>query len=256
VISGQRQDGGQGSRTRRGSRALRSTLLALVALCGLRCAVDGAAPPPNRAAQARAAGDPAAPPTLTVLPELPARAPANSERTHQGILLARQALDACLPAPPVDRSFAALQSWADDDVSSWVVKRRDQIEAARARMFDGRPSPAEQILGHAVLALLHEDTARALSNIPAPKELDDEQQIAAMYRDLVSGEVDAFVTSALIELRDCVELAHRGPAEMHAYDDYCRARFERLRGEQVARLEAHRASGRGEHDANAKSNAQ
>jgi hypothetical protein len=77
-----------------------------------------------------------------------------------------------------------------------------------------------------------------------------------MYRDLVSGQADAFVTSALIELRECVELAHSGPAEMRAYDDYCRARFERLRGEQVARLEAHRTTGRGEHGANAKSSAQ
>jgi hypothetical protein len=239
------------SAARRGSAALRSALLALVAICGLHCAIDGAAPP-NSAPRARAAGDPDAPPTLTALPELSARAPANSERTHQGILLARQALDADLPAPPADRSFAALQSWADDQVSSWVVKRRDQIEAARARMFDGHASPAEQILGHAVLALLHEDTARTLSSIPAPKELDDEREISAMYYDLVSGQADAFVTSALIELRDCVELAHQGPAEMHAYDDYCHARFERLRGEQLARQDAHDANRGGEHDANAK----
>jgi hypothetical protein len=230
-------------------------LLSVVALCGLRCANDGA-PPPNSAAQARAAGAPDAPPTLTALPELPARALANSERTHQGILLARQALDAGLPAAPTDRTFAALQSWADSEVSGWVVTRRDQIEAARARMFDGRPSAAEQILGHAVLALLQEDTARTLSNIPAPKELDDERDIAAMYRDLVSGQADAFVTSALIELRDCVELARHGPVEMHAYDDYCHARFDRLRGEQLARLDAHGGSRGGEHTANAKLSAQ
>jgi hypothetical protein len=119
-------------------------------------------------------------------------------------------------------------------------------------LFDGRPSPAEQILSHAVLALLHEDTARALSNIPAPKELDDERDIAVMYRDLVSGQADAFVTSALIELRDCVELAHHGPAEMHAYDGYCHARFDRLRGEQLARQEPDATNSGGAHNANAK----
>lgn len=244
---------GEASRQRRASSALRSLLLAAAALSSAHCASNIAAPP-NVPTSRRAAGDPDAPPTLAALPELPAAAPANSERTHQGMLVARQALDASLPAPPTDRSFAALQDWAETQVSSWVVQRRDQIAAARARMLEGAPTPAEQILSHAVLALLQEDTARTLAGIPAPKELDSEREIAAMYRDLVSSETEAFVSSALIELRDCVELARHGPAEMHAYDAYCHARFDRLRGELLAHQDGQAV--RGGSARNAKANAQ
>jgi hypothetical protein len=204
--------------------------------CCLGC---GAAttPAPARPVDPRLRGDPDAPPTLNALPELPAGASGVTERTHQGILVARQALDATLPAPPADRSFASLKLWADTQVASWIDARAAQMDTARARfLHEGKkPSAGEAILSHAVLALLQEDTARSLATIPAPTELDSEQEIAAMYRELMAGQADAFVAAALLELRDCANLAYRGPDDMRAFAEYCHARFDRLQGEVRAR---------------------
>ena len=217
-------------------------------LAELGCAAATAATQPAKPAvpvDPRTVGDPDAPPTLNALPELKAGASGVTERTHQGILVARQTLDVSLPAPPDDRAFASLQQWANTEVAGWIAARRVQVEAARARLLlEGKPpSPGEKILGHAVLALLHEDTARTLAAIPAPRELDSEHEIAAMYRELMAGQADAFVASALLELRDCANLAYVGPDDMRAFADYCHQRFDRLQGEvRTRRREAAAAS--------------
>jgi hypothetical protein len=212
-----------------------SACLAAV-LCS--AAALGCGPQPSSQTQPvdpRTLGDPSAPPTLSALPELPRGASGVSERTHQGMLVVRQTLDAALPEPPSDRSLASLQRWADTQVAGWIAERQAQMESARARMLEGKPSAGEAILSHAVLALLHEDTARALAAIPAPKELDSEQEIAEMYRELMSGQADTFAASALLELRECANQAYRGPEDMRAFAAYCHARFDRLRGETLAR---------------------
>ena len=229
----------RGGAARPRSIRLLNAARAAVGLCVLAAAGCATQPPAAAPAKAdpRAAGDPNAPPTLNALPELPSGASGATERTHQGILVARQTLDVPLPEPPADRAFAVLQHWANTEVASWIAARRVQVEAARARMLvEGKPPTAgEAILGHAVIALLHEDTARALAAIPAPRELDTEQEIAAMYRELMAGQADAFVAAALIELRDCANLAYEGPDDMRAFAGYCHHRFDRLQGEVRAR---------------------
>jgi hypothetical protein len=209
--------------------ALRA-LLALCAYAAIGCGAAVSPPPP--AAQAPP-GHPDAPPTLAALPELPSGV---TDRMHQGILVARQTLDAPLPEPPGDRSFTSLQHWADTQVASWIAQRQSQMELTRARLLhEGAPSRRERVISHAVLALLHEDTARELADMPAPKELDSEREIAAMYHDLMRDQANTFATSALLELRQCANLAYRGPANLRGFAGYCHARFDRLRGEALAR---------------------
>jgi hypothetical protein len=190
-----------------------------------------ASAPPAAAAPLAGGGDPDAPPNLLALPELPADA--DTPRTHQGILVARQTLDAALPAAPADRTFASLQRWVNSDVLAWVQRRRAQTMATRDRFFvEGEPNEAERIVSLAVIGLLDEDTARALGNLPPPSELDSEPEIAAMYRDVTRVQASAFMSAALAALRDCANSAYRGPVSWRGFARFCHARFDRLQQEQ------------------------
>lgn len=175
-------------------------------------------------------GDASAPPTLAALPQLPKEASGRTERTHQGMLLVRATLDAAMPVAPADRSYTALQDWAQSDVARWVAERRDEIEVLRTRMLlEGEASAGERVVSHALIALLHEDTARSLARMPVPSELDADTEVAQMYREVIAAQADAFTSSALRELRQCADTSLTGPKDMAGYGSYCRARFERLR---------------------------
>jgi len=145
------------------------------------------------------------------------------------MLLTRRPLDAGLPAVPADHSFIALQHWSETRVAEWVGKRRAQVQTTRERLlFEGEPNPGERIVSHALLALLNEDTARSLASIPAPMELDGDAEVAQMYREVITAQADSFTASALLELRQCANLALHGPDDMRDFGTYCRARFDRL----------------------------
>jgi len=153
----------------------------------------------------------------------------DTPRAHQGLLLARETFDEALPEAPADRSFASLQQWVDGPVAKWVEHRRAQIDATRARFAQGGvTSEGEQVVSHAVVALLDEDTALCLGRLPSPSELDDEPEIAAMYRDMIRAQADIFVRSAADELADCANQGYRGGSELRPWAELCHARFDRL----------------------------
>ena len=202
--------------------------LALVCVAG--CAAQSAAPAEQSVEYS--GGDADAPPNLAALPDLPNGASGDTPRTHQGLLIARQTLDAALPEPPGDRSYASLQHWVETDVVAWIAKRRSQTRATRDRfLLEGEPSDSELVVSHAVVGLIDEDTALALARLPAPSELDSEPEIAAMYRDVVRAQAAGFSTSAVMEFRDCANTAYRGPEDMRAWARFCHARFDRLQSE-------------------------
>ncbi len=173
---------------------------------------------------------------LNALPSVDHGSGADTPRTHQGLLIARATLDAAMPEPPADRSYAALQRWVDTEVVTWVERRRAQTEEVRERFsLEGEPNESELAVRRAVVGLLHEDTARSLRSIPAPSELDSEPEIAAMYRDIVSAQADTFLNSAIVEFRDCAEGAYRWEHDMRPFALFCHARFDRLQEQLSAK---------------------
>jgi hypothetical protein len=210
-------------------RAALRVWFAVVPACALGCAESSA--PAAATAPGAEHGDPQAAPSLLALPQLPADG--DTPRTHQGMLMARATLDAAMPAAPADRSFASLQRWVDGEVLTWLQQRRTQTLATRDRfLVGGEPTDAEHIVSLAVLALIDEDTARALGNLPPPSELDDEPDIAAMYRDVTRMQAEAFMSAAIVGMRDCANAAYREPSEWQAFARFCHARFDRLQQER------------------------
>jgi hypothetical protein len=200
---------------------------ACAALAG--CATAGAPPTTEPVEQvAYDDGGDTERPALASLPALPQGSAADTARSHQGLLIARATLDETMPEPPIDRSYSELQKWVDTQVVSWIERRRAQTAETRDRFrLEGAPNPSELALSHAVVGLIHEDTAFSLRSIPAPSELESEPEIAEMYREIVSVQADTFVSSALLEFRDCANGAY-GTSDMRPFAEFCHARFDRL----------------------------
>ncbi|HEX7479435.1 MAG TPA: hypothetical protein VF331_16650 [Polyangiales bacterium] len=198
-------------------------------LCVMLIGCATTAPRAARPSAAVGSGQPLAPPSLAALPELPRTAPTNAQRMHQALTLAQQVFAAQLPAAPDDRSCASLQAWVEQQVAPWVEKRRDAVADTR---FQFGPAEAQQaadvVVERAVLGLLQEDTALELAGIPSPSELDEEPEIAAMFRDLIRGQAQPFVSSARDEYRHCVETGQHGADDLRRFGDFCRTRLSRL----------------------------
>lgn len=209
--------------------ALSATLVA----CG-EVLVEGAAPRP-----APYAGDPEGPPTLGVLPEMPQQESQAAARQHQALLVAREVLDSRVPAAPSDRSYDALQRWSQGPLAAWIRHRRQEVERARSQFtLGGEPGLRDGIVQHAVMGLLHEDTAAQLVALPEPAELDDEPEVARMYREVVAYQAEPFASSALLEYRTCAQSAYEGPTDLRHWGDFCAGRFERLKARTLALRQA------------------
>jgi hypothetical protein len=95
----------------------------------------------------------------------------------------------------------------------------------------GEPSEddaAKQIVAHAVLGLLQEDTAIELSTIPTPMELDSEPEIAKIFRDLINEQATPFVSAAQHEYAECANRSYRAGEPFASLARFCHARFDRL----------------------------
>jgi hypothetical protein len=206
--------------------------------CALLIAAWGCAAGANSIADSESAlteaspGDPDAPPSLKVLPSVKREKNASSERIRQGLLMARDVLKTSMPEPPPDRAFSTLQQWINTTVVHWIEIRNQSVEATRYRFTQpNAPSYEERVFAHAVIGLIQEDTALALQAIPAPAELDDEPEIAQMYREVLEAQAAPFISAALVEFRECANTALDAPKYMRPFYKFCASRFARLRDE-------------------------
>lgn len=169
-------------------------------------------------------------PTLGSLPAIPEGSSAATSCTRQGIMAARQVLDRRLPSPPADRTHAVLQAWVDHQVAGWMRERQRAVDEARYEFeVGGGATVAERIVQRATVGLLHEDTAAAIAALPAPAELAEEPEAAAVFEDVMRAHAKPFLSAALVEFRECSDLAFDGPEDMRHWARYCQIRFARLR---------------------------
>jgi hypothetical protein len=170
-------------------------------------------------------GDPDAPPSLRALPEL---GDARSSQLHRALTMAGQVFAAPLPLAPSDRRYEVLADWVENDVARWIDGRRDALEETRFQFKAIDSEPATRVIANAVIGLLQEDTAYQLSLIPQPKELDNEPEIAAMFRELQQGQVEPFQNAALTEYGACVKSGEEEGGSSRRFAHFCRQRHDRL----------------------------
>ena len=207
----------------------------VVAFALAACAAHGTEVSVTRSALQH--GDPDAAPEFAALPDV--QATQQTPRVVRGLSLARDVLQHGLPTPPDDRRYAALQAWIDRAVVPWVESRRDSLDETRYQFgipAGAEPKPAagsepESAIAWGVLALLEENTARELSRIPSPTELDTEPDIADIFRELVGKQARPFRSAALAKYRKCYDLGVHAGSEVADWAQFCGLRYERVHRE-------------------------
>jgi hypothetical protein len=170
-------------------------------------------------------GDATAPPSLRALPEIDKP---RSKQLHRGLAQAGKVFGSPLPAAPADRVYIELAAWVEEDVANWVIARRDAVEETRFQFeTSAKSDPTAQVIANAVVGLLQEDTARSLSAIPVPVELDSEPEIAALFRELVDTQAAPFLAAAKTEYQRC-ETGADDADGLERFARFCATRAERL----------------------------
>jgi hypothetical protein len=130
---------------------------------------------------------------------------------------------------PADHRYQVLKFWIDSQVAPWVAARRDSVDEARFEFgLEHDVSIDERVVANAVLGLLQEDTAVSLTQIPAPTELDNEPEVAEIFRDLVQTQVQPFRNAALTQYRDCAKSAYEEGRDLRRWAVFCQGREGRL----------------------------
>jgi len=198
----------------------------MLATCLVVAGCAGSVPPDRQERIALRVGDATAPPSLQALPEIDKP---RTKQLHRGLAQAGQVFASPLPAAPVDRVYIELAAWVEEDVANWVVTRRDAVEETRFQFASSaKADPTARVIATAVIGLLQEDTARSLSAIPVPVELDNEPEIAALFRELVDTQAAPFLQAAKAEYQRCETSADEAEDDLERFARWCRARAERL----------------------------
>ena len=144
------------------------------------------------------------PPAMEVLPELDVPLDSLGERFRFAWRLAAEALQLKAPPAPVRPSGAELRAWSDGPLKQWLAEKSRRVEAARKELDElAEHGRRLRIVAGAVVGLLYEDVARALVRIPAPRELDEEPEIAEAYREVILFQARPYLTHARRAYRAC-----------------------------------------------------
>ena len=168
------------------------------------------------------------PPAMEVLPELDVPLESLGERFRFAWRLTAEALQLEPPAPPVRPTGAELRAWSDGPLKRWLAEKSRRVEAARKELDElAEQGRRRRIVAGALVGLLYEDIARALVRIPAPRELDEEPEIAEAYREVILFQARPYLTHARRAYRACALNAM--PMEsMHHWGRFCARRGRAL----------------------------
>lgn len=174
------------------------------------------------------AGRPDGPPAMDGLPDPDVTEASLTEHMRRGRRLAEEALAIAAPAPPVDRSAAALAAWSGGELQAWLSRASHAIEEARRELdLAAEESHRQRIMAGAIVGLLNEAVGRVLGDVPSPDDLRDEPEIMEIYRSTVAGEARPYLETARRAYHAC-ELNAAEPETMRHWEAYCSARLDFL----------------------------
>lgn len=139
-----------------------------------------------------------------------------------------------LPAPPLPggRTADDIQHWSEETLAPWLERKQERAEAARAELDAAAVQDQRQrIVAGALMGLVYEDVAQGLLRIPAPRELDSEPEVRAMYADLLQQQAAPYLTHAKLGYDACAANAHAVTTLEH-WSAFCGTRSERLPSSQ------------------------
>ncbi len=143
-------------------------------------------------------------PNLRTLPQLDVSHSLLTPRMKKGWSLALEYFRFPAFVMPAARDAQALQVWTDTEVKDWASEKNKRLQAATKELNRAsEESLRQRVVAAAVIALMNEDMVRALWSIPIPKELEQDREIVAVYRDVIESRAEPYLKNARRTYRAC-----------------------------------------------------
>jgi hypothetical protein len=195
--------------------------LALLSAC--------ASGPAIRADEDLLEGDVEAVPAMTVLPSTDVELTALTEKMQFAWSLAEESFESAMPPAPPSVAGPEYQQWVEEDLRNWVRRKTRAVIAARRELDDAADENLRQrIFAGAIVGLMYEDVAMSLRSIPTPAALDDEPEIAQIFREVLDGHAAPFVAHADRAYRACALNADSAAPSLRHWRSFCLGRRENL----------------------------
>ena len=169
---------------------------------------------------------------MEALPSLDVDEQAMSKEMRMARMLSAESLN--LPDPPLPNGRTAddIQRWSEDTLAPWLQRKQESAEAARAELDQAAIQDQRQrIVAGALVGLVYEDVAQGLLRVPAPRELESEPEVLAMYNELLQQQAAPYLMHAKLGYDACAANAHALSSLEH-WSTFC--------GERSARLPSHK----------------
>lgn len=174
------------------------------------------------------AGDSEAAACMEVLPQAGGAAAALSQEMRVARLLSADSFALKLPEAPDHASAAQLAEWGEQRAKAWLAEKARRAQAAREQLDRAaEQGPSERVMAGALLGLVFEDVARSLLRIEPPSELDNEPEVAQVFRDIVASQARPYLVHAELAYHACAENASAVDGMLH-WSSFCEQRGERL----------------------------
>lgn len=175
-------------------------------------------------------GDANAIPSMECLPGRGVETAELSERARFAWLLAEQTFELERPHPaPRGATHDELQAWSESELRGWLRQKSQLVEAARAELdLVAEEEHRQRVWSGALVGLMYEDVARTLLDVPLPRELLDEPEIATAFRDVVRAEAAPYLEHARRAFRACRLNGRNRSADLATWAEFCGDREDQL----------------------------
>jgi hypothetical protein len=175
-------------------------------------------------------GDADALPSMECLPGRGVELDELSESARFAWLLTEQSFELERPHPaPRGATHAELQAWSETELRGWLREKSRLVEAARAELDEvAEEAHRQRVWSGALVGLMYEDVARTLLDVPVPRELLDEPEIATAFRDVVRAEASPYLEHARRAYRACRLNGRNRDGALRTWAEFCADRGDRL----------------------------
>lgn len=210
------------------SMRMRSLMfLATVFLATVTSLACGGSSANGTSSQRLISGDPAADPSMEVLPT---RNDSVTEKMRFAWLLTAESFELRRPRrPPRGAAMQELQMWSEQELRNWLAQKNEMVEAARAELnVAAEESHRQRVWAGALVGLMYEDVGRVLLDVPVPRELDSDPEIAQVYREVVVAQARPYLDHARRAYRACELNGRRQNDSLTQWSRFCEERKARL----------------------------
>lgn len=149
-----------------------------------------------------------------------------SEKMQFAWLLTAESFELNRPhRPPSGAAMQELQLWSQQELRRWLSQKNELVEAARAELnVAAEESHQQRVWAGALVGLMYEDVGRVLLDVPVPRELNSDPEIARVYREVVVAQARPYLDHARRAYNACELNGRRQTESLEQWSRFCEER--------------------------------